>query len=152
VFQPHRYSRTQALLEEFGCSFGPAERVFVTDVYAAGETPIAGIDGEQVADALRRHGHGAVTYEPDMTKIPDLLRETLRAGDIVLTLGAGDVWKVGEELLSSAPESVTPRADRSPNTSSHEQEEDCGGDPGGPEKPPREGWKSVERNRDVTAS
>ena len=101
VFQPHRYSRTEALLEEFGRAFFAADRVIVTDVFAAGEEPIDGIDGATVADALVRHGHRSVVYEPRLTAIPDLLRQTIRPGDIVLTLGAGDVWKVGQELIRS---------------------------------------------------
>jgi UDP-N-acetylmuramate--alanine ligase len=102
VFQPHRYSRTQALLEEFGAAFSDANHVILTGIYAAGERPIEGIDGSTVARALTRHGHPSVTYEPSLDAIPDLLRRTIREGDVVLTLGAGDVWKVGEELLRSA--------------------------------------------------
>jgi UDP-N-acetylmuramate--alanine ligase len=107
VFQPHRYSRTRALLEDFGRSFFLADRVIVTDVYAAGEAPIPGIDGAAVHDALVRHGHPAATYEPRFDAIADRLRTMIQPGDIVLTLGAGDVWKVGELLL---------RADRRPRS------------------------------------
>ncbi len=102
VFQPHRYTRTRALLEEFGSAFFLADRVIVTEIYAAGEIPIPGVDGTAVADALVRHGHPSVTFEPSLGEIPRLLRETVREGDLVLTLGAGDVWKVGEELVRSA--------------------------------------------------
>jgi UDP-N-acetylmuramate--alanine ligase len=102
VFQPHRYSRTRALLEEFGASFTLADRVIVTDIYPAGEAAIEGLDGSRVADALVRHGHPSVVYEPSLEKIPSLLRRVIQPGDIVLTLGAGDVWKVGEELIRSA--------------------------------------------------
>ena len=99
VFQPHRYSRTQALLEEFGRSFFLADLVVVTEVYPAGETPIPGIDGRAVSDAVLRHGHPSVLYEPNLNEIPKLLRKLIKAGDLVLTLGAGDVWKVGEDLV-----------------------------------------------------
>jgi len=99
VFQPHRYSRTEALLEEFGRAFVLADQVIVTDIYAAGETPIPGLDGSKVAEALVRNGHPSVTYVPRWEEIPKLLRASLQAGDIVITLGAGDVWKVGERLL-----------------------------------------------------
>ena len=99
VFQPHRYTRTQALLEEFGAAFFLADRVIVTPIYPASEPPIPGIDGELVADALVRHGHPAVTYEPSLERIPARLRSMLRPGDIVLTLGAGDVWHVAEQLV-----------------------------------------------------
>jgi UDP-N-acetylmuramate--alanine ligase len=102
VFQPHRYSRTRALLEEFGCAFYLADRVIVTDIYAAGEEPVNGLNGASVADALVRHGHPWVRYQPDFERIAGLLRDALRPGDIVLTLGAGDVWKVGERLVRDA--------------------------------------------------
>ncbi len=99
LFQPHRFSRTEALLEEFGRAFFLADHVIVTDIYAAGERPIAGIDGSVMADALIRHGHPSVVYEPDAKELPKLLRATVREGDILLTLGAGDIWKVGESFV-----------------------------------------------------
>jgi UDP-N-acetylmuramate--alanine ligase len=102
VFQPHRYSRTHALLEEFGGAFAQADRVIVTDVYPAGEPPIAEVDGARVARAIAGRGHSAVTFEPRLSAIPELLRGTVGPGDIVLTLGAGSVWKVGEELVRLA--------------------------------------------------
>jgi UDP-N-acetylmuramate--alanine ligase len=102
VFQPHRFSRTRALLEEFGASFALADCVIVADIYPAGESPIVGLDGSRVADAILRHGHPSVLYEPDLGRIPALVEERLQPGDVVLTLGAGDVWKVGEELIRAA--------------------------------------------------
>jgi len=99
VFQPHRYTRTRALIEEFGAAFSLAACVVVTDIYPAGEKPIRGVDGSRVADALRRHGHRHVVYEPRLEEIPKVVRSLVRPGDIVLTLGAGNVWKVGEALL-----------------------------------------------------
>jgi UDP-N-acetylmuramate--alanine ligase len=110
VFQPHRYSRTRALLEEFGGAFFLADRVIVTDIYAAGERPIDGVDGSLIVDALVRHGHPHATYEPNVREIPGLLRRIVREGDIVLTLGAGDIWKLGERLVKSD------RAPRKPKT------------------------------------
>ncbi len=112
VFQPHRYSRTRALLEEFGQAFSLAEAVVVTDIYSAGETPIVGLDGSRVADALVRHGHLGVVYEPRLDEIPRVLRSLVRPGDIVLTLGAGNVWKVGEALLKDAASKVGGRQHR----------------------------------------
>ena len=101
VFQPHRYSRTQALLEEFGRAFFLADQVIVTDVYAAGERPLPGISGASVAESLVRHGHPSVVYERLLADIPKRLRAAIAPGDVVLTLGAGDVWKVGDALLRS---------------------------------------------------
>jgi UDP-N-acetylmuramate--alanine ligase len=101
VFQPHRYTRTQALLEEFGRAFFLADQVIVTDVYAAGERPIDGITGAAVAESLVRHGHPAVVYERRLSDVPRRLRPSIVPGDVVLTLGAGDVWKVGDALLQS---------------------------------------------------
>jgi UDP-N-acetylmuramate--alanine ligase len=75
AFQPHRYSRTRALLEEFGRAFVLADRVIVTAVYAAGEAAIPEVDGAAVADALVRHGHPAVSYEPRLERIPNRLKE-----------------------------------------------------------------------------
>jgi UDP-N-acetylmuramate--alanine ligase len=99
VFQPHRYSRTEALLEEFGASFTQADAVIVTEVYPAGEPPRPGVDGRRVAEALRRHGHPLVHSEARLDDVPARVRELMRPGDIVLTLGAGDVWRVGQALV-----------------------------------------------------
>ena len=102
AFQPHRYSRTRALLEEFGRAFVLADRVIVTAVYAAGEAPIRDVDGAAVADALVRHGHPAVSYEPRLDRIPSRLKDLVLPGDLVITLGAGDIWKVGDAFLALA--------------------------------------------------
>ncbi len=102
AFQPHRYSRTRALLEEFGRAFVLADRVIVTSIYAAGEAPIADVDGAAVADALVRHGHPAVSYEPRLDRVPKRLRELVLPGDLVITLGAGDIGKVGDAFLALA--------------------------------------------------
>ena len=99
VFQPHRYSRTQALLQEFASAFDLATAVIVTDIYPGGERSVPGLDGSVIADAVRRHGHTDVRYEPDLAAIPDLVRQWIRPGDMVLTLGAGDVWKLSEALV-----------------------------------------------------
>jgi UDP-N-acetylmuramate--alanine ligase len=102
VFQPHRYTRTAALLEEFGAAFAAADEVIVTDIFAAGERPLAGIDGSRVHAAIARHGHGAVRFLATLDEAAEALPALTAAGDIVLTLGAGDVWKVGEQFLESA--------------------------------------------------
>jgi UDP-N-acetylmuramate--alanine ligase len=99
LFQPHRYSRTRALLEEFGGAFFLADHVIVTEVYAAGEPPLPGVDGSIIAESLVRHGHPSVVYEPRARELSRLARRAVRDGDILLTLGAGDIWKVGEALV-----------------------------------------------------
>lgn len=111
AFQPHRYSRTRALLEEFGRAFVQADRVIVTAVYAAGEAPLPDIDGPAVADALVRHGHPAVSYEPRLDRVPLRLKELVLPGDLVITLGAGDIWKAGEAFLALASK-ASPRRSR----------------------------------------
>jgi UDP-N-acetylmuramate--alanine ligase len=111
AFQPHRYSRTRALLEDFGRAFVLADRVVVTSVYAAGEAPIPNVDGAAVADALVRHGHPGVSYVPRLDRVAHRLKELVRPGDLVITLGAGDVWKAGESFLALAVSD--PKAQRS---------------------------------------
>jgi UDP-N-acetylmuramate--alanine ligase len=101
VFQPHRYSRTQALFAEFGGAFGDADRIVVTDVYGAGEQPVPGVSGKLVADAVCAKLPGrAVAYLPRHEELIGYLRGSARAGDAVLTLGAGDIGGLGEELLA----------------------------------------------------
>lgn len=94
VFQPHRFSRTKMLAREFGPSFKGADRLFVTEIYAAGEKPMKGVSSRLILDSARRAGVDARPF-PGAAE----LAKELRPGDCVLTLGAGDVWKVGEELL-----------------------------------------------------
>ena len=99
AFQPHRYSRTEALFQEFAGSFGLADVVLVTDIYPAGERPVPGVDGSTVAHAIRRNGHPDVRYEADKKNLPNRLRELIEPDSIVLTLGAGDVWRAGDALI-----------------------------------------------------
>ena len=99
VFQPHRYSRTQALLGEFSTAFYQADRLFVTEIYPAGEAPIPGVSGRQIADGVAGHGHRHVTYVADKSELAKAVLDQSAPGDMVLTLGAGDVWRVGEEIL-----------------------------------------------------
>lgn len=99
VFQPHRYSRTQALLGEFSTAFYQADRLFVTEIYPAGEAPIPGVSGRQIADGVAGHGHRHVTYVADKCELAKAVLDQAEPGDMVLTLGAGDIWRVGEEIL-----------------------------------------------------
>ncbi len=98
VFQPHRYSRTRDLLVEFETAFNDADVLLVTDVYAAGEEPVPGISGASLADGIRSRGHKDVTHVV-RAGLAAAARERVRPGDVVLTLGAGDVTAVGPELL-----------------------------------------------------
>ncbi|MBI2159970.1 MAG: UDP-N-acetylmuramate--L-alanine ligase [Candidatus Rokubacteria bacterium] len=100
VFQPHRYTRTHYLRQEFLTAFNQADVLLVMDIYAAGEAPIPGVIAEDLAEGIRAHGHRDVTYlGSDRTRIVEHLREITRSGDLVLTLGAGDVSQLGPELL-----------------------------------------------------
>lgn len=98
VFQPHLYSRTLVFKEEFGRAFFNADVLIVTDVYPARESPIEGIDGSTIADAVSETGHRDVRYVPDKADIPDYLAGVVEKGDVVLTLGAGDIWRWGERF------------------------------------------------------
>lgn len=100
VFQPHRYSRTAAFVEEFGSAFEPADRVVVTDVYGAGEEPVPGVTGKLVADAACRRLPGRpVAYLPHRIELLAYLESSSRPGDLLLTLGAGDISAIGDEIL-----------------------------------------------------
>jgi UDP-N-acetylenolpyruvoylglucosamine reductase len=91
MFQPHRYSRTKALCKEFGRAFDDADRVVVTDVYAASESPISGISGETIASEITAHGHCGVSYQPRLEWVHRDLGNMLDSGDLVLSLGAGNI-------------------------------------------------------------
>ncbi len=99
VFQPHRYTRTQHLLEEFFTAFNQADKLIVMDIYAAGEKPIPGVSGQALYEGIRKHGHKDVTFIPERGKIVEHMAAVLKKGDLMITLGAGDVWKLGEEVL-----------------------------------------------------
>ena len=106
VFQPHRYTRTRALVEEFGRAFDEADVVLVTDIYAAGEAPIPGVTAENIVGAARSHGHRDVVYAGDLARAEALLRELVRPHDLVLTLGAGDIGRLGERFLHRRAEAT----------------------------------------------
>jgi len=99
VFQPHLYSRTRDFYEDFGRSFFNADVLVVTDVYAAREEPIQGITGELIANTAKEFGHKRVFYVPDKKALPDFLMAMKQPGDIIITMGAGDIWKYGEEFI-----------------------------------------------------
>src|SRR3972149_3700544 len=99
VFQPHRHTRTKYLLRDFSASFYQADVVIVTEVYAAGEAVIPGVSGRQIAEGALERGHRNVTFVKDKEAVPDLLLPVLRPGGLVITMGAGDIWQIGEEIM-----------------------------------------------------
>src|ERR1035437_9112458 len=99
LFQPHRYSRTFYLMDEFARSFPQADSVFVMDIYAASEQPIEGVTAEALADRIRQFGHRGVEYVGSADGGVDALLAAADDGDLVLTLGAGNVWQAGEKVL-----------------------------------------------------
>ena len=99
LFQPHLFSRTRDFTDDFGRALAAADVNIVMDVYPSREQPIPGVTGEIVADAARRAGHGSVIYAHEKKGVVDTLERTLTAGDLLVTLGAGDVVKFGEEYL-----------------------------------------------------
>ncbi|WP_454064327.1 UDP-N-acetylmuramate--L-alanine ligase [Candidatus Nitrospira salsa] len=101
VFQPHRYTRTRDLADEFSKAFEQADDVYVTDIYPAGEAEIPGISGELVADKIRGAGHASVYWVNGSSDLVEQVKKNLQPGDVVITLGAGDIWKFGKDLLAS---------------------------------------------------
>jgi UDP-N-acetylmuramate--alanine ligase len=103
MFQPHRFSRTKALCHKFGGAFDDADRVVVTDVYPASETPIPGISGQTIADEIARHGHRGVSYQPRFEWVHRDIGNMLDSGDLILSMGAGNIH---EELSILAADLV----------------------------------------------
>jgi len=99
MFQPHRYSRTQALRNQFGTAFDAADAVYVTDVYPASEQPIPGVSGATVTEALREHGHPSVFYVPARKDLHRELARVAKKGDLILSLGAGDIHEEASKLV-----------------------------------------------------
>jgi len=99
IFQPHRFTRTKDLFDEFLTAFEGADRLVLTEIYSAGEDPIPGANGEALYQAIKRKGHLDVEFIPDKNDIVARLAGQLASGDVALTLGAGDIHKVGEALV-----------------------------------------------------
>jgi len=100
VFQPHRYTRTQALFKDFLTAFYDADVLILTDIYPAGEDRIEGVEAKALFEGLREYGHKDVTYLGDKKEIVEYLLRIISPGDLVITLGAGDIWQVSDELVS----------------------------------------------------
>ena len=100
VFQPHLYSRTQNLYKEFGLSFFDAEVCVITDVYPSREEPIEGVTGKLIADAAKEYGHRQVYYVEDKKALPAKLKDLAQPGDVIITMGAGDIYEYGQEFVN----------------------------------------------------
>jgi UDP-N-acetylmuramate--alanine ligase len=98
VFQPHRFTRVRDLAEDFHRCFYQADKLIVTDIYPAGESPIKGVHAQFLYEGILRHGHRDVTYLPNKEEIAPYLAKIVRSGDMIITLGAGDIWKTGDAL------------------------------------------------------
>jgi UDP-N-acetylmuramate--alanine ligase len=107
LFQPHRYSRTHDLMEEFARSFNNADMLFVTDIYAASEEPIEGVTADILTEAIKSYGHKNAHYVGALEGAAEILREQVSAGDLVITLGAGTITRVGDQLLALLREQGT---------------------------------------------
>ncbi len=101
VFQPHRYSRTKALFDEFTTSFYQADSLILLSIYAAGEDPIEGVDSEHLLEGIKEKGHREARLFSNRAEVIPSLQEHLKPGDVLVTLGAGDVWKIGQEIVST---------------------------------------------------
>jgi UDP-N-acetylmuramate--alanine ligase len=99
LFQPHRYSRTNDLMDEFASAFNNADVLLVTDIYAASETPIEGVNAEILTGRIKSYGHKNAEYIGDLGSSAEKLAGTVREGDLVITLGAGSVHRAGDQLL-----------------------------------------------------
>jgi UDP-N-acetylmuramate--alanine ligase len=100
VFQPHRYSRTQALWRELGESLVGADVIIVTDVYGAAQDPIPGVTGKLVVEGIARTARNRrVVYLPHRNDVVEFLEREVREGDLVLTMGCGDVWMLGDAAI-----------------------------------------------------
>jgi UDP-N-acetylmuramate--alanine ligase len=99
LFQPHRYTRTKALMDEFAVSFQKADTVHLLDIYAASEPPIEGVTAEALAERLREFGHRGAYYVGSLANGVEAILKVVEPGDLVLTLGAGSVWQAGDRIL-----------------------------------------------------
>jgi len=106
VFQPHRYTRTLALHDEFTRSFYQSDLLILLPIYPAGEPPIAGVDSHSLSKDIKAHRHKEVVYMDDFQAVSSYLLDMMRPGDVLLTLGAGDVWKVGDAVLKSSGKKI----------------------------------------------
>jgi UDP-N-acetylmuramate--alanine ligase len=101
VFQPQRFSRTYFLMEEFSRAFGQADEVIITDIYSPpGEKPIPGVTSERLAELVRQNSNPNTLYCPTKEDVLNTLLERIRPNDLVMTMGAGDIWRVAQDLVT----------------------------------------------------
>ncbi len=100
LFQPHRFSRTKHLLEEFGTAFHQADEVYLLDIYAASEQAIAGVSAKVLLEKLQAYGHRSAHYLPSMDESMEAIAKAAGRGDLIITLGAGNVSSAAEKILS----------------------------------------------------
>jgi len=116
VFQPHRFTRTKALYEDFLGAFSEVDSLVLADIYPASEEPIPGIDSARLCEGIRRSGQGDVTYLPDFESITEHLLAVARPQDVIITLGAGNVWQIGEAFLRRKGEATGPKIPDGPGS------------------------------------
>ena len=103
LYQPHLFSRTRDLCDDFARALLGADEAIVTRIYPSREAPIAGVSGEDVVHSTRLSGHRRVRYCDEWKAVPELLAGEISPGDLVLTLGAGDIYRLGRQLTEEAP-------------------------------------------------
>mgnify|MGYP006421676869 FL=1 len=101
LFQPHRYSRTKFLMKDFWSAFNDADHLLVIDIFSAGESPLDNVHASKIVDGVRECGHKNAKYIKNLNKLNEELEFLIRPGDILITLGAGDVWKLGRDFLTT---------------------------------------------------
>jgi UDP-N-acetylmuramate--alanine ligase len=102
AFQPHRFTRTQALFGEFCKAFSQVDTLMLTEIYPASEKPIPGVSGQSLAQGIRQVSETDVQFFEDFDALSGALPETLRPGDVLLTLGAGNIWTIGTQWLDGS--------------------------------------------------
>jgi UDP-N-acetylmuramate--alanine ligase len=111
IFQPHRYTRTYHLMDEFARSFMQADRLYVLDIYAASEKPIEGVTAQALVERIRQFGHRSAEYAGTIDRAVDAVMAAIEPGDAVLTLGAGNVWQAGDRVLARLQAGAANRGD-----------------------------------------
>ena len=99
IFQPHRYSRTKSLMKDFWSAFNDADHLFVMDIFSAGESPLDKVHASTIVEGARECGHKNAKYFKSQNDLNKELHSLVKHGDVLMTLGAGDVWRLGRDFL-----------------------------------------------------